>query len=67
MAYQVAHRNGQGGLLSDWYRTGEQYEAQSDAETHAFDYAEQHPESDGWNKQVAVLDDDGNVVAFIRG
>jgi len=72
--FYVANRNGQGGLRSDWYLIGGAHANKEDAVAAAQKYAAENPECNGWNVEIAVLnnhpmygdDDDCEVVKWIR-
>lgn len=59
--YTVAHRNGSGGLYSDWYTdaSGLTFE---EAQRKAREVRREKPSSDGWNAHVAILSPNGLIV-----
>ena len=66
--FQVAVRHGQGHERSQYYKVGMPAKTEGLAQLRAELYAEDHPEHDGWNVDIVVidLDDDDNVVRVVR-
>ncbi|MBD3260107.1 MAG: hypothetical protein GF334_00220 [Candidatus Altiarchaeales archaeon] len=65
--YRVKKANGSGGLLA-WYIVKSEIETLDEAKRVAKEYRSGHPESDGWNRIVAVVttNDEGDDIVHYR-
>lgn len=60
--YSVAHRNGQGGIYSDYYIDEHNIPTLEEAKEKSRLYREENPASDGWRAIVSVLDETGTPI-----
>lgn len=57
--YAIAHRNGTGGVFSDWYIDERDIPTLDEALEKRKQFRQDHPQSDGWYANVAVIDNNG--------
>lgn len=58
--YAIAHRNGTGGVFSSWYIDERDIPTLEEARKKRKQFREEHPASNGWYADVAILTDNGN-------